>query len=72
MGSSNDEWANFSDDPDAARRWDEYVALPELPEDHAGLNAFMESRGLERADLMRVGAKWGVLNGRQALVYIFG
>lgn len=71
MGASNDEWSEYSSDTEATRRWDEYVALPDLPVNDPRLQRFLDSKGLQREDLMRVGAKWGNVGGHAALVYMF-
>lgn len=71
MGHSNEEWAEFAADPEVNKRWDEYAALPFLPDNDPALNKFMSERGLLREDLMRVGARWGRYKGQFALVYFF-
>lgn len=71
MGHSNEEWADFAADPEANRRWDEYIALPELPTDHSALNEFLATKGITREELMRVGARFGAYKGRHALVFWF-
>lgn len=71
MGHSNEEWADFAADPEANRRWDEYIALPELPTDNSALNTFLAEKGITREELMRVGARFGAYKGRHSLVYWF-
>lgn len=71
MGNSNGEWGDYANDPVVAARWDTWAALPDLPDNHPPLDKWLERKGLTKADLYRLGTRWGSLNGRPALVYFF-
>ncbi len=69
MGESNGEWGSLPDDEQRARR-DTWLGFQPLSEvSHPALAKFCEARGLESADLSRVGARWD--RSQQALCYFF-
>lgn len=71
MGNSNGEWGDYASDPAAAARWDTYAILPDPPAENKALQGWLEKKGLEYADLLRIGARWGSMGGKPCLVYFF-
>jgi hypothetical protein len=68
-----EQWYDYAGDPAAEARWEQWNSLPDLPEagENRAFDTWLAEKGLDRADLVRVGARWGSLGGRAALVYLF-
>lgn len=69
----SNQWYEVPADPESEARWDKYSAFPELPSvgAHPGFDAFLKDKNLTRDALVRIGARWTVLEGEPALAYLF-
>lgn len=57
MGESDGSWGQLAaDDPERAAVWDECAPIPD-PGENPALDAFVESKGITHASLVRIGAR---------------
>ena len=71
--SEDNEWYDHSADPASEARWERFSALPHLPEPGTvpAFDKFLAAKHLTRESLVRIGARWDVLEGEPAITYLF-
>jgi hypothetical protein len=71
--TDDNEWYDHSSDPVAEARWEQFSSLPPLPEPgtNAAFDKFLAAKNLTRESLVRLGARWDVLEGEPAITYLF-